>query len=1316
MDIKDATGSSYKLGAADVGHKITVKATYTDNAQHSETPISAATDTVTDSATPPPNPNPQPQPNHEGDVAISGNAKVGETLTAQVHDADQFDEAKVNYQWQRDGQPIANANSKTYTLTAEDEGHKISVKAEYTDNAGNKESHDAESGVVQPQSSTNQAPTDISLDNDKVAEGKDGAAIGKLTTTDPDTGDQHTYKVSDDRFEVTADGTLKLKDGKHLDYANEKTVTLQITSDDGHGGSYNKTFTLNVQDDPNYPTPNPQPQPNHAGTVSITGEAKVGGELTATVSDSDGFTADNVQYQWQRDGQPIAQANGKTYTLTQDDAGHKITVRATYKDNAGHDESPLSSPLDIDSGTPNHSPTAITLNAGDSASYWVKAESGGATVGKLGISDPDSGDTHTYTVSDSRFEITADGTLKLKDGQSVHYGEEKRIQLTVTATDNHGAAYSRDIAVQVKDEGNKGAASPLPAAPAHDPQAGITVPDAPNIARDDAQRGGITITPAHGADSLHLRYRDESGRTHDIDLVKHNDRWQASDSSLNVDPQSGVITLAPEQVQDGSTVMAGNATRGIHADRVATLTADSDSGRIGVPTLAHDPAHSGGITLTPAADNDSLSMAYTDNNGIARTLSAAKENGEWRITAAGTSASIDPASGTITLPPERILDSSTVRASGGQNGTQSAETTLRSDADNPPLEAYLFAASDAPVNEGDSAHYLIRLNRPAERDLTFNVRVSHKDTDAGDLDDSTQTVTIRAGESHATFRIDTRDDTNAEHIETYKVSITSADGGATVPDWKASLTGEIRDNDGTIAAPTVHGGADSTTITPAAGAQHIHITYQDNQFGNVTLNAWRDDNNRWHLSEVNPDKRTTAPSIDPDSGSVTLPSSILAAGGRVHAHNNDSQNSGAGGRNSAVAEYDGWKLDWHDTFDKPVEESGWTRYGWGWQTPEHGGMGRYQQSNAYTADGVLNIQNQYHNGAWTSAGISSGDTFAASGGRWEIRAKFSDAKGIGYAFLLWPKSENWPPEVDFAEGRVRDPNIMGTYHWGTAADHQQDNQFLRNADLTDWHTYGAIVDPDAGTITYTFDGKPWYTLKNVPATSEMMWLGMQTGSQDPNGSAAQSESIDNAIPGAHTPATSNIQIDWVAHYTPSASGNLEHHATPHQHHDSTGEQHAAQENRGDEDSAQPYHLAAAETPLHYPATAATDSSGEQHGSAGADTFAYLLDSHDSASWQNSHITDFDPQGGDRIVLTGDQLADARLEISQEANGQQHLNITDREGHTRTIDITGHDGKTLTAEDILTHVEIHNSPQHYDPSHHSVPPAPPLPQEDNSHIL
>ena len=87
--IAGATGNSYQLTANEAGKTITVRATYTDNAQHSEAPISSATAPVVDPANPNPNPNPQPQPgNHEGTVSISGDAKVGETLTATVNDDD----------------------------------------------------------------------------------------------------------------------------------------------------------------------------------------------------------------------------------------------------------------------------------------------------------------------------------------------------------------------------------------------------------------------------------------------------------------------------------------------------------------------------------------------------------------------------------------------------------------------------------------------------------------------------------------------------------------------------------------------------------------------------------------------------------------------------------------------------------------------------------------------------------------------------------------------------------------------------------------------------------------------------------------------------------------------------------------------------------------------------------------------------------------------------------------------------------------------------------------------------------------------------
>ena len=202
----------------------------------------------------------------------------------------------------------------------------------------------------QPQ---NHAPDDITLSTATVAEGKDGATVGKLTAHDPDSGDTHTYKTSDDRFEVAADGTLKLKAGQHLDHAAEPTVKLTVTATDAGGLSTQKTFTLNVQDDPAYPAPN---QP---GNISITGEAKVGSTLTATVKDADNFDASAVKYQWFADGNPIGGATAQTFTLTAAQKGAKITVQATYDDNSAHHETPTSAataPTADDAQTPPNYP------------------------------------------------------------------------------------------------------------------------------------------------------------------------------------------------------------------------------------------------------------------------------------------------------------------------------------------------------------------------------------------------------------------------------------------------------------------------------------------------------------------------------------------------------------------------------------------------------------------------------------------------------------------------------------------------------------------------------------------------------------------------------------------------------------------------------------------------------------------------------------------------------------------------------------------------------------------------------------------------
>jgi beta-glucanase (GH16 family) len=232
---------------------------------------------------------------------------------------------------------------------------------------------------------------------------------------------------------------------------------------------------------------------------------------------------------------------------------------------------------------------------------------------------------------------------------------------------------------------------------------------------------------------------------------------------------------------------------------------------------------------------------------------------------------------------------------------------------------------------------------------------------------------------------------------------------------------------------------------------------------------------------------------------------------------------------STAPKYTGWTADWVDDLNIPIDQTKWGRYGWGYQVPGQGAMGRYLQSNTFTSNGIMTLRTQYVNGEWSSAGVSSGDFYSASGGRWEVRAKFPVSKGIGYAFLLYPNDGTWPPEVDLAEGRAKGPLVTATYHWGAA--NSQVQAFLTNTDMSGWHTYGAIIGTN--TITYTFDGKAYATITNSQVTTKKLWIGFQCGAMDPNGSAKAYETVDHGVPGPLTPAVSDIQIDWVAHYTQS---------------------------------------------------------------------------------------------------------------------------------------------------------------------------------------
>jgi hypothetical protein len=93
----------------------------------------------------------------------------------------------------------------------------------------------------------------------------------------------------------------------------------------------------------------------------------------------------------------------------------------------------------------NSAPTDINLSSAS-----IGENVAGAVVGALTTVDPNAGDTHTYTVSDDRFEVVG-GLLQLKAGVSLNHEATASVVVTVTSTDQGGLSISENFTIAVGD-------------------------------------------------------------------------------------------------------------------------------------------------------------------------------------------------------------------------------------------------------------------------------------------------------------------------------------------------------------------------------------------------------------------------------------------------------------------------------------------------------------------------------------------------------------------------------------------------------------------------------------------------------------------------------------------------------------------------------------------------------------------------------------------------------------------------------------------------------------------------------------------------
>ncbi len=100
---------------------------------------------------------------------------------------------------------------------------------------------------------SNNPPTEISIDNNTIAENSNnGKVVGSLTTTDSDANDTHTYTLLNDangRFVLDGNRIL-VGNGSLLDFENNRTHTIKIrTTDSGTPTeSFQQQLTINVTD------------------------------------------------------------------------------------------------------------------------------------------------------------------------------------------------------------------------------------------------------------------------------------------------------------------------------------------------------------------------------------------------------------------------------------------------------------------------------------------------------------------------------------------------------------------------------------------------------------------------------------------------------------------------------------------------------------------------------------------------------------------------------------------------------------------------------------------------------------------------------------------------------------------------------------------------------------------------------------------------------------------------------------------------------------------------------------------------------------
>ena len=297
----------------------------------------------------------------------------------------------------------------------------------------------------------NETPTDLALPSNTVAENAaNGTVVGTVSGTDPDSGDTKTYSFTDNasgRFAInSSSGEITIANSSLLNYENATSHSVTVRVTDSGGLTYDETFTINVTN------VNEAPSNINLSGNTVTENAATG-TVVGTASTTDPDAGDTHTYQLTDTAGGRFAINSSTGVITVADgsllnyeaaASHTITVRTTDAGGLTRDHT-----FTINLTNVNEMPTDLSL----SANTVAENAANGTVVGTVSGTDPDSGDTKTYSFTDNasgRFAInSSSGEITIANSSLLNYENATSHSVTVRVTDSGGLTYDETFTINV---------------------------------------------------------------------------------------------------------------------------------------------------------------------------------------------------------------------------------------------------------------------------------------------------------------------------------------------------------------------------------------------------------------------------------------------------------------------------------------------------------------------------------------------------------------------------------------------------------------------------------------------------------------------------------------------------------------------------------------------------------------------------------------------------------------------------------------------------------------------------------------------------